>query len=150
VSFLARHPLGRLEFSSGALEDGWRASYDLAVADLIVNTDRPANSYGYEFVPSDLPTVSAAGQIYLEALQRSFYHELGHHVLNILGPQAEAAIAALMRTRRAAPVSWRARREPSEYFSETFAAYRFEPSLADRDPEGYDVIEALLRQVWTL
>jgi hypothetical protein len=30
VAFLARHPLGRLEFSPGSLDHRWRASYDLA------------------------------------------------------------------------------------------------------------------------
>ena len=32
-----------------------------------------------------------------------------------------------------------------EYFSESFAAYRFEDSFADKDPEGYHMIEAILR-----
>jgi hypothetical protein len=37
---------------------------------------------------------------------------------------------------------------PVEYFCETFAAYRFENGLADRDPNGYDTIEAILRLVF--
>ena len=36
------------------------------------------------------------------------------------------------------PVSIRARKDPAEYFCETFTAYRFEDALADKDPEGYD------------
>ncbi len=34
-----------------------------------------------------------------------------------------------------------------EYFSESFAAYRFEDSFADKDPEGYHMAEAILRLV---
>jgi hypothetical protein len=41
-----------------------------------------------------------------------------------------------------------ARRDGLEYFCETFAAYRFEDGLADKDPEGYDMVEGILRMVW--
>jgi hypothetical protein len=34
-----------------------------------------------------------------------------------------------------------------EYFSESFSAYRFEDSFADKDPEGYDMVEKILRLV---
>jgi hypothetical protein len=40
------------------------------------------------------------------------------------------------------------RLNPEEYFCETFAAYRFEDGLADKDPQGYDMVEAILRMVW--
>jgi hypothetical protein len=46
------------------------------------------------------------------------------------------------------PASIRARRDGVEYFSESFSAYRFEDSFADRDhPEGYHMVEAILRMV---
>ena len=35
----------------------------------------------------------------------------------------------------------------AEYFCESFTAYRFEDGLADKDPEGYDMVEAILRMV---
>jgi hypothetical protein len=35
----------------------------------------------------------------------------------------------------------------AEYFSESFAAYRFEDSFADKDPEGYHMVESILRLV---
>jgi len=31
-----------------------------------------------------------------------------------------------------------------EFFSESFSAYRFEDWFADRDPEGYPMVEAIL------
>jgi hypothetical protein len=46
------------------------------------------------------------------------------------------------------PVSILAKKDPEEYFCETFAAYRFEDGLADKDPQGYDMVEAILRMVW--
>jgi hypothetical protein len=48
------------------------------------------------------------------------------------------------------PVSKRARRDAAEYFAETFTAYRFEDALADKDPEGYDMVEAVRRLAWRL
>jgi hypothetical protein len=56
-------------------------------------------------------------------------------------------VGKLLSSGRAMPVSRRARRDRAEYFCETFAAYRFEDGLADKDPEGYDMVEAILRVV---
>jgi hypothetical protein len=148
VSFLARHPLGLLEFSGGLPDEGWRASYVPLTADLAIETFRPPSSFGYELLPEELPTVSAAARTYLGALQRSFYHELGHHVLATLGPHVEYEVRLLKGSGRVNPISDRARRNAIEYFAETFAAYRFEDSLADRDPEGYDIVEAVRRLAW--
>lgn len=36
----------------------------------------------------------------------------------------------------------------SAYTNETFAAYRFEEGFADKDPEGYHMVEAILRMVF--
>jgi hypothetical protein len=47
------------------------------------------------------------------------------------------------------PISVRARDAgPREYFSESLAAYRFEDSFADKDPEGYHMVEEILRLAW--
>jgi hypothetical protein len=35
-----------------------------------------------------------------------------------------------------------------EYFCETFTAYRFEDGLADKDPNGYHMVEAVIRLVF--
>jgi len=69
-------------------------------------------------------------------MQRSLYHEIGHHILESLPAQVPDQIAAQGRSRQAVPVSKRARANPLEYFCETYAAYRFEDSLADKDPTG--------------
>ena len=84
-----------------------------------------------------------------ELAQHIFHREaeLGHHVLEIAGPDAQHQVERLLRSGRALPISLRARKRGVEYFSETLAAYRFEDSLADKDPEGYDMVEAILRLV---
>ncbi len=110
----------------------------------MVNPSRRPESYGKEFDPPVLKSVSEAGRTLTEAMQRSLYHELGHHVLRAAGPGAEQQAKNLFRSRRATPVSIRARTDAVEYFSESFSAYRFEDSFADRDPEGYHMVEAIL------
>jgi hypothetical protein len=148
LSFLGRHGLGRLEFSSQVPKPNWLGFYDANSRDLVVNSARSPETYGKEFHPPELASVSAAGSNLVEAMQRSLYHEIGHHILENLPAQILDRIATQSRSRRAAPVSIRARGNPLDYFSETFSAYRFEDSLADRDPTGYDIVEAILRVAW--
>jgi hypothetical protein len=95
-----------------------------------------------------LKSFSSAGSSLAEAMQRSLYHELGHYVFDSAGPETERQVLRLLRSGRSMPISRRAWRGPAEHFCETFAAYRFEASLADKDPEGYDMVEAILRMVW--
>ncbi|MGD0778621.1 MAG: hypothetical protein ABSC05_38060 [Candidatus Solibacter sp.] len=148
LGFLERHKLGRLEFSGGLPNPNWRGSYDPPSRDVVVNAFRGPETYGKEFYPPELPTVSEAGRNLVEAMQRSLYHEIGHSVLAAAGPELDRQVRRLFRSGRVLPVSLRAREEPVEYFCKTFAAYRFEDELADRDPNGYDTIEAILRLVF--
>jgi hypothetical protein len=148
LSFLERRELGRLEFSGSLPKPNWYGSYDPPLRDLVVNAFRPPASYGREFDSPGLMSVSAAGKNLEEAMQRSLYHEIGHHVLERLPAQILDEIAVQGRSGRASPISIRARDNPLEYFCETFAAYRFEDSLADKDPVGYHMIEAILRMAW--
>jgi len=148
LAFLKRHAIGRLEFSGQVPKANWLGTYAADSRDLVVNSFRSAETYGREFYPPELPSVSAAGRNLVQAMQRSLYHEIGHHILERLPAQVLDQVAAQCRSRQASPVSIRARKNPLEYFSETFAAYRFEDSLADKDPAGYYMIEAILRLAW--
>ena len=74
-------------------------------------------------------------------------HELGHHILDLAGSEVRSQVARLFRGGRVLPVSERAKIRAAEYFSESFAAYRFEDCFADKDPEGYHIVEAILRLV---
>jgi hypothetical protein len=148
LAFLGRHPLGRLEFSERLLDHDWLGAFVASTRELVLNSRRPADTYGREFYPRDLKSFSNAGNSLVEAMQRSLYHELGHYILDSAGPETERQVLRLLQSGRAIPISRRARRSHAEYFAETFAAYRFEPTLADKDPEGYDMVEAILRMVW--
>jgi len=149
LGLLEKHPLGRLEFSGQLPHPSWMGSFDRHSRDLVVNAFRTPESYGRELYSPELSSVSAAGRNLVEAMQRSLYHELGHSILDVAGPEVERQVGKLLWSGRATPVSIRARKEPIEYFCETFAAYRFEDGPADKDPEGYDMIEAILSGVWS-
>lgn len=148
LDFLERHPLGGLEFSGRMPMPSWNGSYDPQSRDLVVNAFRSSASYGREFYPPSLKSVSSAGRSLIEAMQRTLYRELGHSILDSAGPETELQAGRLLRSGRAMPVSIRARKDAAEYFRETFSACRFEDGLADKDPEGYDMVEAILRMVW--
>jgi hypothetical protein len=148
LGFLERHELGRLEFSGRLPKPTWLGSYDPPSRDLFVNAFRSPESYGKKFHPLELTSVSAAGMNLVEAMQRSLYHEIGHSVLDAAGPEPDRQVRGLFRSGRVMPVSLRAKVDPVEYFCETFAAYRFENGLADKDPNGYDMVEAILRLVF--
>jgi hypothetical protein len=147
VAILSSHPLGRLELSGRVPHPTWNGAYWPASGDVVVNPFRPPGSYGKEFHAPELKSVSEAGRTLAEAMQRSLYHELGHHILNVAGPEDRSQITRLLRSGRVFPISQRAMIRAVEYFSESFAAYRFEDSFADKDPEGYHMVEAILRLV---
>jgi hypothetical protein len=151
VDFLERHPLGKLEISGRLPQPEWNGAYDPPSADITINAYRAATSYGHEFIPAGLKTVSEAGGNLVEAMQRSLYHEIGHHVLEVaeaVDPGTIDEIRKLLRSGRAMPVSKRAGQRAIEYFAESFSAYRFEHTLACKDPEGYDMVEVILRRAY--
>jgi hypothetical protein len=149
LRFLERHELGRLEFSGRLPDARWHGSYHPSSGDLVVNAFRGPETYGKELGPPKLISVSAAGRNLTEAMQRSLYHELGHAIIEVAGPEALHQVQSLRRSGRTMPISVRARDAgPREYFSESLAAYRFEDSFADKDPEGYHMVEEMLRLAW--
>lgn len=148
LNFLERYRLGRLEFSDHLPGPDWRGSFDPNSRDIVVNPFRSPDTYGKQFYPPELPSVSDAGRNLVEAMQRTLYHELGHLVLDIAGPEVGQQVRRLFRSGRVAPVSLRAIQGYLEYFCETFTAYRFEDGLADKDPNGYHMIEAVIRSVF--
>jgi hypothetical protein len=152
LAFLERCKLGKLEFSGRLPRPDWNGAYEPPpLPNVTINAYRDPSSYGREFSPAELNTVSEAGRSLAEAIERSLYHEIGHHILEAAeaaDPGTIGEIRRLLRSGRAMPVSKRAEKRAVEYFAETFSAYRFEDTLAYKDPEGYDMIEAILKRVY--
>src|SRR5271165_1048029 len=70
LNFLERHKLGRLEFSGRVPEPRWLGWYDPQLRDVVVNAFRGPETYGQEFYPAELKSVSSAGSNLVEAMQR--------------------------------------------------------------------------------
>jgi hypothetical protein len=73
VAFLERNGLGRLELSGRLPKPEWNGAYDPPTADITINAYRAPSSYGHEFIPGELKTVSEAGRNLVEAMQRSLF-----------------------------------------------------------------------------
>jgi hypothetical protein len=134
LSFLRRHPLGRLEFSGRLPHPSWRGLYDPLSRDVVVNPFRGPETYGKQFYPPELPTVSEAGRNLVEAIERSLYHEIGHSVLDAAGPELDRQVRRLFRSGRAIPVSLRAMRNLSSTFAKRSPLIASKTGLRTRTP----------------
>ena len=151
LKFLETHPLGRVEFSGRVSEVEFIAEYDPLAKSIVVNTDRPRQSYGRTLPVEQAITISSLGQDLTEAMSRSLFHELGHHIEHSSGPFIIDAIRAAARRGALYPLTQLARFTAFEYFPESFAAYEFEnDALYYKDPLGYTVIEDILHRVGLL
>jgi hypothetical protein len=145
LKFLEAHRLGRVEFSGRISEPDLNAEYDPRARAIIVNADRPRDTYGQTLQAGLAVTVSSLGRDLTDAMSRSLFHELGHHVEHCAGPFVIDTVVAAGRQRLLYPFTRRARLNPLEYFAESFAAYQFEnDALYHKDPVGYTVIERIL------
>jgi hypothetical protein len=61
LGFLERYKLGRLEFSGRLARPNWLGSYDTGSHELVVNAFRSPDTYGKQFYPPELASVSFAG-----------------------------------------------------------------------------------------
>ena len=151
LKFLEAHPLSRVEFSGRFSEPDLNAEYDPRARAIVVNSDRPRDTYGQTLQAGPAVTVSSLGRDLTDAMSRSLFHELGHHVEHCAGPFVIDAVVAAGRQKLLYPFSRRARLNPLEYFAESFAAYQFEnDALYHKDPVGYTVIEGILRRAGLL
>ncbi|MGH8429991.1 MAG: hypothetical protein ACREUF_06280, partial [Solimonas sp.] len=154
--FLQRVPLRQIDFVRRMPARTAHGVYSIQQQRIWVNTQRPRSSYGQEWVPGSNWSVSMLGRNALEAKQRTFAHELGHHIhLSItrpthlalgaeIGTQADAEVARAFRSGR--PLTVYASRIDYEYFAESFAAYVFERErLRQFDPVGHDMVRRVLQ-----
>lgn len=84
-------------------------------------------------------------------MERTAVHELAHHVRESIGGPLRTRLAELYAAARTGghAVTPYAREDVEEYFAECFAAYVYHPGdLRERDPDGYDLIEAALQKIW--
>lgn len=137
--------LALVEAEGGTLLNG---QYFLQRADLETAAIRGAQTYGQKFRPGVTWSVSAAAQNEDRAVERTLIHEFGHHVHVSLGRVSDDVVReAYTRASRAGLfITAYAGQSHYEYFAESFAAYRYYPaSLKRYDPNGFEMVEAVLR-----
>jgi hypothetical protein len=157
LELLRRHPLGgihlvaRVEDADGSRITGKyvfnpdRHDY----RHVYVSTDRPAGSYRQPFRVGRTYAVSNVGATPTDAMKRTLVHELAHHVAEVGGNEVRSLIVqSLRRAPRQRVITRYASERTEDYWAEIFTAYTFHPRLLQRhDPEGYNLVRAVRRQV---
>lgn len=153
--FERAHPLKRfevLDFSTTHEEGIDREAagqYFEVASELFVSSSRTADAIGQP--ASTAYSISARGATLAEAMERTAVHELAHHVRQFIGAELRTRMVALYQaaTEYGFTITPYAAEHEEEYFAECFAAYVYHPDeLRDRDPDGYDLIEAVLQKIW--
>lgn len=142
LGLLEKHPIERLEFPSELADEfgEYLGEYEPVSRTVRLNAGRGPGTYGQPFMPGRMHTVSESSPSLAQALQRSFVHELGHHLLALAARRLGSAEPE-ERLRRALalgrPVSLRAGTGWKEYFCETQVAIVFHRvATLDYDPVG--------------
>ena len=92
-------------------------------------------SYGKEFYPPGLPSVSAASGIWSRLCSAACIMRSGINIGRYGAGNCTAGRETLSGVGAPCPYRFWPTKDPIEYFCETFAAYRFEDGLADKDPQ---------------
>ena len=142
TDFLSVNPLAAIRL--GPLESGKLGGrYQPQMRVLELNTRRSGSTFGSQARPGEVAALSAWGQTKRAAMQMSFVHELGHHLLEAHLSAFELSLVAMQQA-EARPISYRGWANRQEYFCESLVAYTFFASELTRyDPVGHTMIETL-------
>ena len=149
--FLAIKPLNGIDFvpnlrTSSNEPIGGR--YDRFTKILTINTVWSATTHGAKFLAGELETVAEAARTPAEAMQRTFVHELAHHVHRQGGDVVNGIIESAFFNEDCRPITRYAKILPSEYFAESLTAYAYHrTALQTHDPIGYNMVVDVLTAV---
>ena len=154
LEFLKKKPLNELNFkktldsatANGTYWGGWIRRLD-------VKSQRPIMSFGQKWIPGSSWSISATAKDQREAIQRTFVHELGHHVhfSNMTiggGGEVDDIITSAFKRADGKALTQYSLTNHKEYFAEAFAAYVYEPEdLRRRDPIAFKMVEDVREHV---
>lgn len=146
VEFLERKPLSELflspHVSSGHDSNG---AYWPGLERLGVRTRRRGDTFANPFQPGESWSISYTGKDRLDAMRRTFVHELGHHVHLTGGTAADRLVMKAYLDPKSNPITRYGGVKRVEYFAESFAAYVFHRgALRKHDPVGYKMVREVL------
>lgn len=154
LEYLERHPLEKLELirTFGRYRRPYQRAfglYDPLRRVLSLRLSRKKGTWGAQFHAGENWSISTTGQDRLEALGKTFVHELSHHLhrtlqrAGIRTPEGQDVDVLIREAyRRGRPITKYAGTSWEEYWAETHTAYVFSPDeLRVYDPVGYDMVK---------
>ncbi len=147
LGFLKKKPLNELNFKKTLDSKTANGTYNGGRRRLEVKSQRSRMTYGQTWVPGSSWSMSGTAKSEREAIQRTFVHELGHHVhhTNMFiggGGDVDDIIVAAFKRANGKALTQYSLTNHKEYFAEAFAAHVYEPEdLRRRDPIAFKMVE---------
>jgi hypothetical protein len=145
--FLRQYPLQHLEFNAEVLHNGQVVNgiYDFYSKSAEISLTREASEYNQPYHKQRFWSISSLANTKTQAVARTFIHEIGHHLHQLLEQMSPTQFRATMLLPRTNALSQYAMQRNREYFAECFAAYVYQRvELLMDDTLGYDMIERSL------
>jgi SPP1 gp7 family putative phage head morphogenesis protein len=147
VPFLRQNPIGDIAFVREAYTPDRRrimGSYRRYDRFLTLAYGEPVGGWGQELKPGETFGVALTARNRKEHLKMVFVHELGHHVLNVVGKAGWEIIDNALAERRRHISLYASTRD--DYFSESLVAFVYHPDvLMSYDRVGYDMVQEVLK-----
>jgi hypothetical protein len=148
--FLIQYPLRSIRFEHNIIFDGREVNgvYEFLTREASVNLSRQIFDYGQPYQKQKFSSISVLAADTHFATERTFVHELGHHVHCILRELDLSLFRITMMTPRSDSLSQYGLTNSLEYFAESFAAYVFQRTeLRIDDAFGHAIIERVLTRL---
>lgn len=168
---LAKHPLGKVEVKTGKVivtkngiekESHSSGVYDASTRKIQVRQDRKEGSWGKDFKPGEVHSMSQCARTKDQAVARTLLHEIGHHLFHQDDKLYKAAQKAydshgpktvtkkdgkeqtVFSTKPG--FSSYAQKSASEYMSEALVAFMFHrKALKEYDPAAYKLASRMVQ-----
>jgi SPP1 gp7 family putative phage head morphogenesis protein len=149
LPYLEKQPLEGLALKR-KLARGVAGQYSQSGKVVAVQGARDAHTFGQTFEAGKSWSVSSAAKTAIEATQRTLIHEVAHHIhlgTTQTGRDMDVgfAIEDAWLDPKKKPITEYAAVNPTEYFAESFAAFKFHRAeFREHDPVGFTMVEKVL------
>jgi hypothetical protein len=147
TEFLKKYPLDSLSFAKTVMVDTREVNgvYNFLTQEVSISLVRSSSDFGQSYQKQRIWSISALARTREAAIQRTFVHELGHHVHRTLRELDISVFRFTMMTPRSDALSQYGLDSAFEHFAESFSAYVFHRvELALDDSFGYAMIQRVL------